>query len=170
MQKKARIDKALKRRFPEQVVLVTTRDTKGRPNVMAASWVTIASGEPPMFVIGIDDGAWTYRLISRRKSFVVAYPSEKMRKETLFAGSVHGCGRDKLRESGLKTLKGSMVDAPLIADAVANFECRLVKIFKPGDCPLVVGKIVAAHENVSHSARRLVVVGSGHALGGVKYH
>ena len=99
---------------------------------------------------------------------LVAFPNEKMAKATLIAGTRHGHKRDKIIESGLATQKASKVKAPLISDAVANFECTLVAIYKPGDCPLIVGKIVAAHENGQKNVKRLVTAGPGYKLTGVR--
>lgn len=162
------LKKASARKYPEQVVLVTTRSRKGKTNAMAVGWVAIASGEPMMFVLGIDDGSCTYGLIRQTREFVVAYPSEKMAKQVLYVGENHGHDRDKIMECGMKIQKAAKVNAPLVADAVANFECRLVDIFQPGDCPLVVGKVVAAHENRNSSMKRLYTVGPGHTMGSVR--
>jgi len=161
-------EKALKRKYPEQVVLVVTRNPKGRANVMAVGWVAIASDEPPMFVLGIDAGAYTYRLIRSTKEFVVAFPNERMGREVLYAGTHHGHKINKFAHLRLVTQDGTVVKAPLIADAVANFECKLVRIFKPGDCPLIIGRVVAAHMHRNASVRRLYTVGPGHKLAGVK--
>lgn len=168
MQKKADFKAASSRKYPEQVVLVTTRNKQGKPNAMAVGWISVASGDPMMFVLGIDDGSYTYELIRKTREFVVAYPNEKMARQVLYVGKNHGHKRNKIRECGLKTQKASKVRAPLIADAVANFECKLARIFKPGDCPLVIGKVVAAHENRSRSIRRLYTVESGHTMGTVR--
>lgn len=168
MQKQIDIDKALERKYPEHVVLVTTRDKAGKNNVMAAGWIAMASDQPPMFVLGIDEQACTYQNIIETKQFVVSFPSEKMAKETLFAGSVHGYKRDKIKEAGLKIQNGNIVNAPILLDSVANFECELVEITKPGDCPLIVGKIVCAWENIDKQLKRLYTVGKGHKLAGVR--
>ncbi|MDD4870446.1 MAG: flavin reductase family protein [Kiritimatiellae bacterium] len=168
MQKKTILKKASARKYPEQVVLVTTKNHKGKTNAMAVGWVAIASGEPMMFVLGIDNGAYTYELIQQTKEFVVAYPGEKMAKQVLYVGKNHGQNRDKIKECGMRIQKASKVRAPLVADAVANFECKLVDIFKPGDCPLVVGKVVAVHENRNPSVRRLYTVAPGHTMGSVR--
>lgn len=168
MQKRTDPSSAMRRKYPEPVVLVTTRSQEGKPNVMAVGWMAMASSDPMMFVLGIDDGAYTYELIRRTKEFVVAFPHDGMAREVLHVGSCHGRDQDKFRDTGLAVQKGDVVKAPLIADAVANFECRLVTILKPGDCPLVVGKIVAAHENVSRSRKRLYTIGPKHALGKVR--
>jgi len=168
MQKQTEIEKALERKYPEQVVLVTTKNKEGKNNVMAVGWVAIASDEPKMFVLGIDEQACTYQNIIETKQFVVAFPSEKMSKETLFAGSVHGYRRDKIKETGLKIQEASAVNAPILVDAVVNFECLLVEITKPGDCPLIVGKVVCAWENTDRQLKRLYTVGKGYKLAGVR--
>jgi len=168
MQNKANVSKALKRKYPEQVVLVTTRKPDGSANVMAVGWVTIASGKPTMFVLGIDDGAYTYELIRKTKEFVVAFPNEKMAKAVVYVGTRHGHKCNKIVESGLVTQLADKVQAPLIANAVANFECHLVAIHRPGDCPLIIGKVIAAHENVHAGIKRLYTVAAGYKMAGVR--
>lgn len=156
---------ALLRKYPEQVVLVTTRSSSGKANVMAVGWAAIASGDPLMFVLGISDESFTYRLITETRQFVVAFPSEHMGHEVRFVGSRHGHDIDKIAESGLKTQSASIVAAPLIAEAVANFECELVEIHHPGDCPLVIGRVVAEHENADPGLKRVYTVGRNHLMG-----
>lgn len=168
MQRESSVEQAVSRKYPEQVVLVVTRAAEDRVNVMAVGWTGIASGDPLMFMLGIDDGAYTYELIRAERSFVVAYPSERMGTAVLHAGSVHGHNRNKLAETGLATAAALHVRAPLLADAVANFECELVNIVQPGDCPLIFGRVLAAHVNTDPVLRRLYTVGPGHAMGGVR--
>ncbi len=168
MQKKSNISKALQRKYPEQVVLVTTAKPDGGANAMAVGWVAIASGEPLMFMLGIDDGAYTHELIKKTKEFVVAFPGENMGREVLFVGTRHGRDSDKIAGSGLAVQPADKVKAPLVADAVANFECRLVAIHRPGDCPLIIGRVVAAHENSNPAVKRLYTVASGHKMAGVR--
>jgi flavin reductase (DIM6/NTAB) family NADH-FMN oxidoreductase RutF len=168
MQKRADPNEALLRKYPEQVVLVTTRGTDGKANVMAVGWVAIASSVPPMFVLGIDEDAYTYKLLTETREFVVAFPSERMARETLFAGSHSGRDKDKFAEAGIRTEPAALVKAPLVADAVANFECALVEVTKPGDCPLVVGRVLAAHANADASLGRLYSTGKAPELGGVR--
>jgi flavin reductase (DIM6/NTAB) family NADH-FMN oxidoreductase RutF len=168
MQKKVNIEKAIRRKYPEQVVLVTTVKPNGGTNVMAVGWVAIASSEPLMFMLGIDDGAFTYELIRKNREFVVAFPHDGMAAEVLFAGSRHGHDCDKISKCGIKVSKAAKIKAPLLTDAVANFECKLVDIYRPGDCPLVIGRVIAAHENVRAGLKRLYTVAPGHKLSGVK--
>lgn len=164
MQKQVEIPSALDRKYPEQVVLAITKAPDGRINVMAIGWITLVSDDPYMFLAGIDDPAFTLELIRNNKEFVIAYPSREMAKETLYFGTVHGHDVDKGRESGLKFLPGTRTGAPLLADAVANFECRFVAEYRPGNCPLIVGEVLAAHVNTDESVSRLMNCGKGYQL------
>ena len=72
MQQPEEIQNAILRKYPEQVVLVTTRAPEGRLNVMAVGWTAIASGDPLMFMLAIDNASLTYGLIQATRSFVSA--------------------------------------------------------------------------------------------------
>jgi flavin reductase (DIM6/NTAB) family NADH-FMN oxidoreductase RutF len=167
MQKQATAAEAWTRKYPEQVVLVVTRNETGRVNLMAVGWICTASDEPPMFIMGIDEHAYTLELIRNSKEFVIAYPAESMAAETLYLGTTHGHDKDKGTECGLAFSEAGKVNVPLLSDAVANFECRLVDIVRPGDCPLVIGEIIAAHVNKDKSVKRLFNLASGYKLGGI---
>ena len=164
MQRPAKIEEAWGRKYPEQVVLAITKSPEGKINAMAIGWVCIVSDDPPMFLLGIDDPAYTLELIRKNKEFVIAYPSKAMAKETLYFGTVHGHKEDKGVKSGLEFISGDKVGVPLLADAVANFECRLVTEYRPGNCPLVVGEVVSSSINADDSILRLINAGSGYKL------
>ena len=164
MQIQRSITEAWDRKYPEQVVLAITKSKDGRINVMAIGWVCIVSDEPPMFLLGIDDPAYTLELIRESREFVIAYPSRSMAAETLYFGTTHGHNIDKGKISGLKFEAATTVDVPLLSDAVANFECRLVTEYHPGNCPLVVGEVVASSVNADGSVQRLINAGKGYKL------
>ena len=164
MQTYCSVTEAWDRKYPEQVVLAITKSKDGRINAMAIGWVCIVSDEPPMFLLGIDDPAYTLELIRENREFVIAYPSKSMAKETLYFGTTHGHNIDKGKVSGLKFEPASVVDVPLLSDAVANFECRLVTEYRPGNCPLVVGEVVASSVNCDESVIRLINTATGYKL------
>lgn len=167
MQKQVTTAEAWTRKYPEQVVLAITKNEKDRVNLMAVGWICTASAEPPMFVMGIDEHAYTLELIRKNKEFVIAYPTENMSTETLYLGTTHGHDKDKGTECDLTFSEAKKVNIPLLSDAVANFECRLVDIVRPGDSSLVIGEIVAAHVNIDQSAKRLYNLATGFKLGGL---
>ncbi len=168
MQRLAKIEEAFDRKYPEQVVLVTSCSPEGKANVMAVGWTMIASSAPWMFALGIDESAYSYSLIRATREFVVAYPAGDMAEAVLFAGTHSGRETDKFAATGLAVQKASKVRAPLLADAVANFECHLTAEYRPGDCPILIGEVIAAHINVEPSRRRLYTVAKGYKLSEVR--
>ena len=164
MQTYCSVTEAWDRKYPEQVVLAITKSKDGRINLMAIGWVCIVSDEPPMFLLGIDDPAYTLELIRESGEFVIAYPNKEMAEETLFFGTTHGHNIDKGLMSGLKFEPASKINVPLLSDAVANFECKLVTEYRPGNCPLVVGEVIASSVNTDESVLRLVNAGKGYKL------
>jgi len=67
---------------------------------------------------------------------------------------------------GTKTQPATAIDSVLFADAVANFECRLVGEHEAGDHIIFVGQVVSAHVNQDGDVRRLYTLGN-ERLGGV---
>lgn len=60
---------------------------------------------------------------------------------------------------------GTKVNVPILADAVANFECRLVEITCPGNFPLIVGAVLASHVNADPALPRLMNLGKNYQQG-----
>ena len=61
----------------------------------------------------------------------------------------------------------SVIDCVLLADAVANFECKLESELETGDHVLFVGRIVCSHVNQDSSLRRLYTIGEDYQMDGV---
>ncbi len=167
MQKKTTIQNALLKKYPEPVALIATTSKEGKKNVMAVGWYAIVSDEPFMFAVCIDKEAYTYQAIKDTNEFVLAFPSSEQAKETLFVGTHHGHKIDKVKECGIKLEDATNVKAPLVSDAVANFECVKEAEYQPGNCPIIIGKVVAAYVNINPDLKRLYTVAKGYKLSAV---
>ncbi len=166
MQKPVSFDKAVKTKYPEQVIIVIAKDKKGKPNPVTLGWTMIASYDPPMMAVGIYKGHYSVKCVRHSNCFTIAYPSSDMAKAALFFGSHSGRDTDKFAQFTTKTSPAKKIDSVLLADAVANFECKLVKQIPTGDHITFIGQIVAAHVNTK-TKKRLYSLGKGHKLGGV---
>jgi flavin reductase (DIM6/NTAB) family NADH-FMN oxidoreductase RutF len=166
MQKPVTFEKAVKTKYPEQVVIVIAKDKKGKPNPVTLGWTMIASYGPPMMAIGVYKGHYTVKCIRHSKCFTIAYPSSDMAKAALFFGEHSGRDTDKFAQFDTKTSVAKKINSILLTDAVANFECRLVKQIATGDHITFVGQILAAHIN-KKPKKRLYSLGTGHKLGSV---
>ena len=76
--KEVTFGEAMKRKYPEWVVLVVTVDAQGKVDIMPAGWAMIASGKPPMFAVAVGHTRYTHELIAQAKEFVIAFPSPGM--------------------------------------------------------------------------------------------
>ncbi|MGA2092761.1 MAG: flavin reductase family protein [Sedimentisphaerales bacterium] len=167
MQKQVKFEQAVKTKYPEQVIIAIARDKKGRANPVTLGWTMFASYQPPMLVIGVYKGHYTVKCIRHSKCWTLVYPSSDMAKAALFFGSHSGRNTDKLKEFPCKTAPAKKIDSVLLTDAVANFECKLVKQIQTGDHIIFIGEIVCAHIN-KKSKKRLYSLGTGHKLGPVR--
>jgi len=136
---------AMKRKYPEWVVLVISVDEEGRPDVMPAGWAMVASHNPPMFAISVGHGRYTHELISGRGEFVVAFPGPGLEEAIVYTGSCSGRDVDKFREFGLEPLEAKEVAPPLLSGCVVNLECKLEGQLEAGDHTIFLGRVVVAH-------------------------
>jgi len=129
------------------VATVVTSHAHGKDNAMAVAWHTAISREPPIYGVCISPKRYTHGLIVASGEFVVNFvPWEK---RALIA-KVAGCsGREvqKFREFGIVASSGKVVRVPVLADAYAAYECRVMEQRVMGDHDLFVGSIVAVHSN-----------------------
>lgn len=155
------IGKAIARKYPEQIVLVTSVGAMGKPNIITMGWSMFCSGNPPMVAISVGKTRHSHKLISETKEFVYTFPGEDLEKEMLYCGTHSGRDVDKFKETGLKAVKARSVKPPLIEECIANFECQVVGEYDTGDHTIFVGKILAAWiSEKARDKRRLFNLGS----------
>ena len=122
------IELALSKAFqliePGPVVLVTTAH-KGKANVMTMSWHMVMDFTPQ---IGCIIGPWDYSFSALRKTkeCVVAVPTVDIATKVVEIGNCSGQEVDKFKAFYLTPLPAEKVKAPLIAECLANLECRVV--------------------------------------------
>ena len=130
--------------YPQPVLLIGA-NVNDKPNFLAASWVGIANGNPPMVSVAIRRNRYTLRGIKQNMTFSVNVPSTDMVKETDYCGLVSGSKVDKVEVCRFKVFYGKLVSAPLIEQSPVNLECKVVHILDLGSHSLVIGGISEAH-------------------------
>lgn len=128
-----------------RLALVVTASANGRGNATSIAWHTSISKKPPLFCISIANEHFTYKLITESKEFGVNFiPDDKAEMVAAIGGS-KGSKMDKFKTFGIKEEKAIKTKVPLIEDAYASYECRLVDDRQYGDHHLLVGEVVAIH-------------------------
>lgn len=108
-------------------LLLACADKSGKPNAMTIGWGTIGSiWSMPMWIVLVRPSRYTYELIERAGDFTVNVPPAGLEKACVHCGTVSGRDHDKFAELKLTAEPGRQVSAPVIAECVINYECRVV--------------------------------------------
>ncbi|ADV64856.1 flavin reductase domain protein FMN-binding protein [Desulfurococcus mucosus DSM 2162] len=129
--------------YPLRTFLVTSGVYPEHFDVMTADWVVVLSGEPFMVGVSVSPRRYTHRLLKKHGEFVVAVPTLSMLRGVWLAGTESG--PSKVPRLGFKLRRGEVVKAPLVEDAVANLECRVVDSRVYGDHEFFAGEVVKEH-------------------------
>ena len=165
--KQVSFSEAIKKKFPEWVVLISTMDNRGRADVMPAGWAMIVSENPFMFAVAVNHVNYTNTCIRSGKEFVIGFPGPDMEEVINYCGSISGRDVDKFKETGLEALPAVEVRPPLMGGCIVNLECKLESELETGDHTTFVGRVVAAHVD-EEIPGRLMNFGDGKfALAGI---
>jgi flavin reductase (DIM6/NTAB) family NADH-FMN oxidoreductase RutF len=106
------------------VVLVTTA-RGARQNVMTMGFHMMVQHDPPL--VGCVIGPWdySYKTLRTTRECVIAIPTVDLASKVVDIGNCSGADVDKFATFGLTPRPASTVAAPLIAECLANIECRV---------------------------------------------
>jgi flavin reductase (DIM6/NTAB) family NADH-FMN oxidoreductase RutF len=109
---------------PGPIVLVSSR-WRGKTNIMTMGWHMVMEFSPSLIGCLISSGNHSHRMIRDSGECVINLPTTRLTREVVGIGNTSGGEIDKFETFGLTAAKASAVDAPLVAECHANFECRL---------------------------------------------
>jgi flavin reductase (DIM6/NTAB) family NADH-FMN oxidoreductase RutF len=105
-------------------VLVSSR-LDGKNNIMTMGWHTVMEFTPSLVGCVIAAGNHSFEMIRRSGECVINLPTTALTDIVVGIGNTSGAEIDKFAEFGLTANDATKVGAPLIAECLANFECRL---------------------------------------------
>jgi flavin reductase (DIM6/NTAB) family NADH-FMN oxidoreductase RutF len=109
---------------PGPIVLVSSR-WQGRDNIMTLGWHTVLEFSPSLVGLMISAGNHSFRMICDSRQCVIDLPTTALADAVIGIGNISGASIDKFAEFGLTAEDAAEIDAPLIRECHANFECRL---------------------------------------------
>jgi flavin reductase (DIM6/NTAB) family NADH-FMN oxidoreductase RutF len=110
---------------PGPVVLVSSA-YKDQRNIMTMGWHMPMEFTPSLVGCVIAESNHSYEMISRSKNCVINVPTFELAATVAKIGNCSGADTDKFKKFKLTALEPEVVDAPLIAECYASFECKLV--------------------------------------------
>ena len=127
--------------LPGQVVLVSTVNADGAPNIAPKSWIMMAAFHGPMLAFGCNATHATCQNALATGAFVVNVPDGSLVERIWALPETHGA--ERIRCSGFTLRPASQVAPPLIEECRAHLECELNDVKYYGDEVVLFGKVVA---------------------------
>jgi flavin reductase (DIM6/NTAB) family NADH-FMN oxidoreductase RutF len=115
--------------FTQQVFLIGTYDENGDERFAPVSWISYTNGAPACLIISINGTKRTKSNIERTGLLSATVVTPEL---LAFAESKNSATANKDSLVNVKTIKGSILDVPLIADSAFSYECQLLKIVELG--------------------------------------
>lgn len=110
---------------PSPVVLVSSA-WKEKTNIMTMGWYTVMEFTPSLIGCVISNQNYTFEMVKKSKECVINIPTGDLAKQMVGIGNCSGAKTDKFKKFKLTSIPGTKVNAPLILECYANFECKLV--------------------------------------------
>ena len=120
-------------------IYIVTVQVEGRKNGMTAAWISQVSFKPPLIMASIAPARYTHGLIKSAGYFGINTLSEDQIKLAKHFGFQTGRKVDKLAKiEHFEAGHGS----PVLKDALAYIECKLINAFEAGDHTLFIGEAI----------------------------
>ncbi len=130
------------RMIPYGIYVLTADDGHGNIAAATVNWVTQTAFAPPLVVVGIKVESGAYQTVKAAQSFALNMlgKDQKSLAFTFFRPADVSDGK----LSGQAYRRGEN-GAPILIDAPAAVECRVVSIVEQGDHHVVLGEVTEAH-------------------------
>jgi flavin reductase (DIM6/NTAB) family NADH-FMN oxidoreductase RutF len=109
---------------PGPIVLVSSK-WKGKTNIMTMGWHTVMEFTPALVGCVIAGSNHSFQMIRKSGECVINLPTTALTDVVIGIGNTSGAEIDKFEKFRLTPDKAYKVEAPLIRECYANFECRL---------------------------------------------
>jgi flavin reductase (DIM6/NTAB) family NADH-FMN oxidoreductase RutF len=110
-------------------------------DAFTASWVTQTSFDPPLILVAAGKSSTTSRLIKQGSVFSLNILGDN---QTALADHFSQPQKRVLDKMGKVAFREGTTGAPVLADALAYVECRVVQTIDSGDHTLFIGEVVEA--------------------------
>ena len=129
---------------PGPIVLVSSH-WQGKHNIMTLGWHTVLEFSPSLVGCMISGGNHSFEMIRKSRECVINLPTTNLTDTVVRIGNTTGANIDKFSEFGLTAEQAHLVEAPLIAECHASFECRLFDDALVDKYNFFIFEVVKAH-------------------------
>lgn len=128
---------------PQHFGLVLTDDGE-KLNIMAVSWFTFASTNPPKITLALSKKGYTGETITKTGKATLVLPVKSAAKAAYACGTSSGRTNDKISQTGLTPLEIEGFSVPAIEESSMAWSLELIDIFDAGDHNIFLMEIKCA--------------------------
>ncbi len=133
----------------------------GNQTAATINWVTQASFNPPLVVVGLKRDSSSHAMVKESKVFTLSILATGQKA---IAGAFFRHVEPKDGKFGDYAFEAGRNGAPIISDAPAAVECEVVGFHEVGDHSVVIGKVTDAH--IKRDSEPLTMKETGWQYGG----
>ena len=130
------------RMIPYGIYVLTAKSSDGSIAAATVNWVTQTSFDPPLIVIGLKSDSGAYAAVKESGSFAMNMLGKGQQGQAF--AFFKPAEVDGNTISGEPFHDGS-TGSPILENAPADVECKLVEIVEQGDHHIVIGEIIDAN-------------------------
>ncbi len=138
------------RMIPYGIYVLTTTTGEGEVGAATVNWVTQTAFNPPLVAVGVKTDSATYAVIKKSSHFALNMLGKG--QQAMAFAFFRPAELDGNKLSGEPFIAGE-TGAPILENAQAAVECKLVDIVELGDHHIVVGEVIAAVVHKSPEGR-----------------
>lgn len=150
--------------LPGPIALVSTVDATGAPNVAPKSFLQMVSLDPPILMFSGTPGNPTEENIAATGCFGLGLVDGRLAERAF--GCIRWHGAERIANAGFTLTPATAIAAPMVDEAPAWIECRLVDTKALGGALVIFGEILAASilETIANAEPRERYPALGQAL------
>lgn len=114
-------------------------------DALACAWYSALSYDPPLFAVSIAPKRYSYNMLKKSGEFTANFLEFDKTGTIAALGRTSGREIDKFSAYRIKTLPSTKIKTPVLKEAYAAYECRIVKRIRTGDHDLFIGEVLAVH-------------------------
>ena len=137
----ADLKKTALRMIPYGLYVLTAQDKSGARTAATVNWVTQASFEPPLVVVGVKADSHAKTVIGASGSFALNFLGKGRGGGGL---RIFQVSRERRPAIGGQPYRTGTTGSPILEGTPAFVECRVVETIEKGDHAIVVGEVVDA--------------------------
>jgi flavin reductase (DIM6/NTAB) family NADH-FMN oxidoreductase RutF len=135
----AMIKRQVLRMIPHGLQIVTLRDGD-ELHGYTSSWMTQVSFKPPLLVLGVRAESRSRRMMERSGVFCIHFLGKDQQDVAQSFFKPAGEAGDKL--AGFDHRPGLKTGCPILENALAHVECKVVEIHEAGDHAIVIAEVL----------------------------